>query len=112
MDVDKVLIITVSLALSLFVILYIVLVIKFVLKRAREQGSNDDPAPFFLNHFSMWYPKSMAQTKCIPVQPRTYEELQKVTYLSSPVLSPRDISDFKKEGKKVSRRDLIKNHKF
>ena len=60
------------------IILYIILVMKFVLRKAREKTKNeyDEPATSFFDHFTMWYPRKFAPTKCIPVQPRTYDELQ------------------------------------
>lgn len=81
MIVDRALILIVSLVLSFVIILYIILVMKFVLRKARQRTKNeyDEPAATsFLDHFTMWYPRKFTSTKCIPVQPRTYEELQKV----------------------------------
>ena len=62
------------------IILYIILVMKFVLRKAREKTKNeyDKPATSFFDHFTMWYPRKFASTKCIPVQPRTYDEQQRV----------------------------------
>ena len=62
------------------IILYIILVMKFVLRKAREKTKNeyDEPATSFFDHFTVWYPRKFASTKCIPVQPRTYDELQRV----------------------------------
>lgn len=80
MVTDTILIIIVSLALTFMVILYIVLVLKFVLQKAREKDSNghDDPVGMsFIDRFSMWYPRMVASTRCIPVQPRTFEELRR-----------------------------------
>ena len=78
---DRALVLIVSLVLSFMIILYIILVMKFVLRKARQKTKNeyDEPAATsFLDHFTMWYPRKFASTKCIPVQPRTYEELQRV----------------------------------
>ena len=62
------------------IILYIILVMKFVFRKAREKTKNefDEPATSFFDHFTMWYSGKFASTKCIPVQPRTYDELQRV----------------------------------
>ena len=81
MIVDRALVLIVSLVLSFMIILYIILVMKFVLRKARQKAKNeyDEPAATsFLDHFTMWHPRKFASTKCIPVQPRTYEELQRV----------------------------------
>ena len=81
MIVDRALVLIVSLVLSFMIILYIILVMKFVLRKARQKAKNeyDEPATTsFLDHFTMWHPRKFASTKCIPVQPRTYEELQRV----------------------------------
>ena len=81
MIVDRALVLIVSLALSFMIILYIILVMKFVLRKARQKTKNeyDEPATTsFLDHLTVWYPRKFASTKCIPVQPRTYEELQRV----------------------------------
>ena len=81
MIVDRALVLIVSLVLSFMIILYIILVMKFVLRKARQKAKNeyDEPATIsFLDHFTMWHPRKFASTKCIPVQPRTYEELQRV----------------------------------
>ena len=56
---------------------------KFVLRKAREKTKNeyDEPSTSFFDHSTMWYPRKsgkFASTKCIPVQPRTYDELQRV----------------------------------
>lgn len=78
MTVDGILIIVVSLGLALLVVLYIVLVLKFVLNKAHGKSSNDEPnGTSFLDRFSVWYPNRVADTKCIPIQPRTYQELQR-----------------------------------
>lgn len=80
MDANKVLIVVISLALSFLIILYIILVFKFVLRRAQNKDHeryDDSGSNSFLERFSMWYPWRVADTKCIPVQPRTYEELQR-----------------------------------
>ena len=71
------------LVLSFRIIFYIILVMKFVLRKAREKTKNeyDEPSTSFFDHSTMWYPRKsgkFASTKCIPVQPRTYDELQRV----------------------------------
>ena len=81
MIVDRELVLIVSLVLSVIIILYIILVMKFVLRKARQKTKKeyDEPAATsFLDHLTVWYPRKFASTKCIPVQPRTYEELQRV----------------------------------
>ena len=81
MIVDRELVLIVSLVLSIIIILYIILVMKFVLRKARQKTKKeyDEPAATsFLDHLTVWYPRKFASTKCIPVQPRTYEELQRV----------------------------------
>ncbi|KAM7448162.1 hypothetical protein ABFA07_003741 [Porites harrisoni] len=80
MIVDRELVLIVSLVLSIIIILYIILVMKFVLRKARQKTKKeyDEPAATsFLDHLTVWYPRKFASTKCIPVQPRTYEELQR-----------------------------------
>ena len=81
MIVDRELVLIVSLVLSIIIILYIILVMKFVLRKARQKTKKeyDEPAATsFLDHLTVWYPRKFGSTKCIPVQPRTYEELQRV----------------------------------
>lgn len=82
MNANTVLVVILGLALSFLIIVYIALVLRFVLKRAQNKGhdprAHDDKGSFsFLEHFSMLYPGRMADTKCMTVQPRTYEELQR-----------------------------------
>lgn len=78
LSTDAILIIIVSLVLSLVIVLYIVLVLKFVLRKAQEESIPDDPQTSFIEHMSGWHPFRVANTECVPIQPRTYDELKKV----------------------------------
>lgn len=78
LGVDTILIIIVSLVLSLVIVLYIALVLRFVLRKAQEKSIPDDPQTSFIERMSGWHPFRVANTKCVPIQPRTYDELKKV----------------------------------
>ena len=78
LGVDAILIIIVSLILSLVIVLYIALVLRFVLRKAQEKSIPDDPQTSFIERMSGWHPFRVANTKCVPIQPRTYDELKKV----------------------------------
>lgn len=78
LGVDAILIIIVSLVLSLVIVLYIALVLKFVMRKAKEESVPDDPQTSFIERMSGWHPFRVANTKCVPIQPRTYDELKKV----------------------------------
>lgn len=78
LGVDAILIIVVSLVLSLVIVLYIALVLKFVLRKEQQQSIPDDPQTCFIERMSGWPPFRVANTKCVPIQPRTYDELKKV----------------------------------
>lgn len=77
LGVDAILIIIVSLVLSLVIVLYIALVLRFVLTKVQEKSIPDDPQTSFIERMSGWHPFRVANTKCVPIQPRTYDELKK-----------------------------------
>ena len=82
LGVDVILIIIVSLVLSLVIVLYIALVLKFVLRKTQQKEIPDDPQTSFIERMSGLHPFRVANTKCVPIQPRTYDELKKVkTYV-------------------------------
>lgn len=83
MAVDTILVVIVSIALSLLIILYIALAIRFALRKASGKTTNDSPRNSFLYLMTAWNPSRVADTKCIPIQPRTYDELKRVTCQSS-----------------------------
>ena len=92
LGVDAILIIIVSLVLSLVIVLYIVLVLKFALRKAQEKNTPDNPQTSFIEHMSGWHPFRVANTKCVPIQPRTYDELKKVK-LKARLLASEQIGD-------------------
>ena len=78
LGVDAILIILVSLVLSVVIVVYIALVLKFVMRKAKEKNIPDDPQSSFIERMSGWDPFRVANTKCVPIQPRTYDELKRV----------------------------------
>lgn len=80
LGIDSILIILVCLVLSLVIVLYIALVLKFVLRKAQKKSvpGPDDPQTSFIERMSGWHPFRVANTKCVPIQPRTYDELKTV----------------------------------
>ena len=78
LGVDAFLIIVVSLVLLLVIVLYIALVLRFVLRKAQPKSIPDDPQTSFIERMTGWHPSKVANTKCVPIQPRTYDELKKV----------------------------------
>ena len=83
LGMDAILIVTVSLVLSVVIVLYIALVLKFVMRKAKEKNIPDDPQSSFIERMSGWHPFRVANTKCVPIQPRTYDELKGVTELQA-----------------------------
>lgn len=81
MALDLAAVIVVSVVLSLLICLYIALTIRFALRKASGRIPDDDRRNSFLYHTAAWYPFGVADTKCIPIQPRTYDELRRVTFL-------------------------------
>lgn len=77
MALDIAAVIVVSVVLSLLIFLYIALSIRFSLKKASGGIPDDDPRNSFLYHTAAWHPFGVADTKCIPIQPRTYDELRR-----------------------------------
>ena len=80
METGATVIIIISLALTLVIVFYIALVLRFVLRKAQDKASPDGPKMSFIDHLSGWHPLTfkVADTKCIPVQPRTYDDLKRV----------------------------------
>lgn len=77
MALDLAAVIVVSVVLSLLICLYIALTIRFALRKASGRISDDDRRNSFLYHTAAWHPFGVADTKCIPIQPRTYDELRR-----------------------------------